>query len=443
MVWLDKLGIIGKNIATLLLLSVLLPFNLTWVILTVLLSVFRRRSMTSSGKTIMVSGGKMTKALHLARAFHRRGHRVILLETHKYWLIGNRFSWCIDRFYTVPDPRSADYAESLLAIVLKEKVDVYVPVCSPVASYYDAKAIDVLQKHCQVFQPNPEIVTLLDDKYQFIKKAEELGLNVPRSFIITDRQQVLDFDFSQEKHPFILKSIKYDAVRRLNLTKLPCQTKEETIEFVNSLPISSTNPWIMQEFITGQEYCTHSTVKDGELRVHCCCQSSAFQVNYQYVEHPEIKEWVSTFIKALGLTGQISFDFIQSNQDGKIYPIECNPRTHSAITMFYNHPDLADAYLAEEFSKTIVPLPNSLPTYWLYHELWRLFTHLFNWQEVNKRLNIILYGKEAIFSFDDPLPFLMVYHWQIPLLILRDLIELRGWIRIDFNIGKLVQLDGD
>jgi hypothetical protein len=37
----------------------------------------------------------------------------------------------------------------------------------------------------------------------------------------------------------------------------------------------------------------------------------------------------------------------------------------------------------------------------------------------------------------------MVHHWQIPLLLLDDLRKRKGWVRIDFNIGKLVQIGGD
>ena len=44
------------------------------------------------------------------------------------------------------------------------------------------------------------------------------------------------------------------------------------------------------------------------------------------------------------VTGQASFDFIEA-ADGHAYAIECNPRTHSAITMFYDHPQVAAAYL--------------------------------------------------------------------------------------------------
>jgi len=254
----------------------------------------------------------------------------------------------------------------------------------------------------------------------------------------------VDFDFSNETRPYIIKSIAYDSVRRLDLTRLPCKTPEATAAFVRGLPISEDRPWIMQEFIPGQEYCTHSTIRDGELRMHCCCESSAFQVNYEHVDKPEIEDWIRRLAKALNLTGQVSFDFIESKESGEIFAIECNPRTHSAITMFYNHPAVAEAYVGSEpFGQPIQPLASSRPTYWIYHELWRLLTHLYSPGYVLERLKIIFQGKDAIFDWKDPLPFFMVHYWQIPLLLLQDLRQLKGWVRIDFNIGKLVQLGGD
>ncbi len=76
----------------------------------------------------------------------------------------------------------------------------------------------------------------------------------------------------------------------------------------------------MHSFIPGKEYCTHSTIRDGVVRLHCCCESSAFQVNYENVEHSKIREWVTHFVKELGVTGQLSFDFIEA-EDGNVYAI--------------------------------------------------------------------------------------------------------------------------
>jgi hypothetical protein len=441
-----KFQTVAKTITTLLLLFLALPLNLALTSVALLRSAFIKLIRPSTPKavsapTILISGGKMTKALQLARSFHRAGYRVILVETHKYWLTGHRYSWAVDRFYTVPNPQLASYSQALLEIVQQESVKVYVPVCSPVSSYYDALAEKTLADHCTVMHLDVATLQRLDNKYEFATAAKMLGLLAPDSYLITSPQQVIDFTFAGDRK-YILKSILYDSIRRLNLTQVPCATTNETAAFVKSLPISEQQPWIMQEYITGQEYCTHSTVYNGHLQLHCCCKSSAFQVNYQQVDQPEIEDWIRRFAEGLNLTGQISLDFIEAADTGEIYALECNPRTHSAITMFYNHPDVAKAYL-EPLTSTVQPLATSRPTYWIYHEVWRLLTHLWSPSQTWQRLQIIFQGKDAIFDWDDPLPFLLVHHWQIPLLLGGNLRHPKEWIRIDFNIGKLVEVGGD
>ena len=434
----------GRTVATLAALALLLPVSLALAAVGVAGAATRRRRTDAAPamrRTVLVSGGKMTKALQLARSFHAAGHRVVMIDSHRYWLTAHRFSRAVDRFVTVPPPDAPEYVDALLDVVRREHVDVYVPVCSPLSSLYDAAARPRLSAVCEVVHVGPDTIDLLDDKHRFAETAAALGLRAPRSVRITDPAQVLDFDFGDSGRAFILKSIAYDSIRRLDLTRLPRPTRAETETFVRSLPISPDNPWVLQEFIPGDEYCTHGTFRDGELRVHACCRSSPFQVNYEQIDKPGIEDWVKRFGKALSLTGQASLDFIEASDDGQIYAIECNPRTHSAITMFYDHPELSAAYLGGTLSQTpIVPTADSRPTYWLAHELWRMIRTP---GRAAERLMVIWRGKDAVFDRGDPLPFAMLHHWHVPLLLLRDLRERRGWFRIDFNIGKLVQAGGD
>jgi predicted ATP-grasp superfamily ATP-dependent carboligase len=439
-----------QNLGTLALLLIALPFNLmivltAWV-MNWLRKPFEKKVIAEHPKRILITGAKMTKALQLARSFHQAGHTVFLVETHKYWLTGHRFSNAVEGFYTVPAPKKDPdgFCQGLLEIVKREQIDVFIPVTSPVESYYCSLAKPLLSPYCEVIHFDADITQMLDHKYRFIEKAKELGLSVPKTFLITKPEDVLNFDFEADSSQYILKSIPYDSVHRLDLTRLPMKSKSDMEQFVKGLPISQDKPWIMQEFIKGKEYCTHSTVRNGKIRLHCCSESSPFQVNYQQIDNPEILEWVKKFVQPLNLTGQVSFDFIQA-PDGQVYPLECNPRIHSAITMFYNHPGVAEAYLKEGQGvdeAPITPLANSQPTYWLYHELWR-FTEVNSWEKLKVWFRKITQGTDAIFKVNDPLPFLMVHHWQIPLLIWGNLKQLKGWIRIDFNIGKLVELGGD
>ena len=436
-----RLAMVPKTLGAQALLLSMLPANLALTGAALVRSAVRPapREVAARPRTILISGGKMTKALQLARSFHRAGHRVVLVEAAKYRFTGHRFSNAVDRFYAVPKPQDPAYAQALLDIVRRENVDVYVPVCSPAASYYDALAKPLLEPYCEVLHCDVDDIELLDDKYRFASAAAELGLPVPDTHRITDPAEVARFDFDDEHAgPYILKSIAYDPVHRLDLTPLPASTPAETARLAAAKPISDGNPWILQQFVQGQEYCTHGTVRDGELTVYCCCESSAFQLNYASVDKPEIEDWVRTFVRERKLTGQVSFDFMQTG-DGRTFAIECNPRTHSAITMFYNHPDLAAAYLDAD-GPSIRPLASSRPTYWLYQELWRLVRHP---GTVRERVSIVAHGKEAIFDWTDPLPFLLVHHLQIPSLLLHNLRHLKDWIRVDVNIGKLVEPAGD
>jgi predicted ATP-grasp superfamily ATP-dependent carboligase len=423
----------ARTLATLGLLGCALPLNVA-----ITAAALARRRLRHPPTPILISGGKMTKALHLARAFHHAGHRVVLAESARYRLTGHRFSRCVDAFHTIPAAGDPGYTAALVDLVRREHVDVYVPVCSPASAYDDAQARAPMQEYCEVLHFDPDTLARLDDKAAFAQTAAALGLTVPDAHRITDPEQVTEFDFAAGTPPYILKSIAYDPVRRLDLTRLPRVDAAATEAFAHSLPMSEDNPWVLQAFVDGPEYCTHSTVRNGRVQLHCCCESSASQLNYAMVEIPEIEAWVKRFVGALGLTGQVSLDFIRG-QDGRYYAIECNPRTHSAITMFYDHPGVAAAFL-QDGQPTITPTATGRPTYWLYHELWRALRHP---RTAPAALRRIREGREAIFDWEDPLPFLAVHHLQIPALLLDNLRRGGSWVKIDFNIGKLVEPEGD
>lgn len=286
---------------------------------------------------------------------------------------------------------------------------------------------------------NVDQIALVDNKYSFTDKARTLGLPVPKSFCITSRRQLLDFDFDKEHRPFICKSIMYDWLDRGAMVTLPRPTRAETIDYINHLPISDECPYILQEYIEGDEYCTHGTCLDGQLTLFTSCHSSSWQLDYKHVDHPAIFDWCSKYVRALKLTGHASFDFIVGHDDGKAYGIECNPRVHSAITAFYNHPRIADAYFPPPAATPMIPLANARETYWLPHELWRILHHIQSMDKVSHSLRTIFTGREAIWSWDDPLPFLLHYHLHIVYLLLDNLrpSRVRFFHKIDCCLGEL------
>jgi hypothetical protein len=102
----------------------------------------------------------------------------------------------------------------------------------------DALAKPLLEPYCEVLHGDADTVAMLDDKYTFSATAASLGLTVPDAYRICDPGQVEDFDFGAAKPPYILKSIPYDPVHRLDLTTLPRPSRAETAAFARSKPIS-------------------------------------------------------------------------------------------------------------------------------------------------------------------------------------------------------------
>ncbi|QIK68741.1 ATP-grasp enzyme [Nocardioides sp. HDW12B] len=433
-----RLARAGRTVGAVALLQATLPVNLALVGAARLRPSRPPVPPDPRRRTVLVSGGKMTKALALARHFHAAGHRVVMVETARYRWTGHRFSRAVDAFHVVPDTSSPDYADALLRVVKEEGVDVYVPVCSPAASLPDAEAGALLSGHCEVVHLDAGDLCQVDDKQAFSAMAAGLGLPVPETHRITDPQQVLDFDFAATGLTYVLKSIPYDPVRRLDLTPLPRPTPAETETFVRSLPISEDHPWILQELLVGTEYCTHGTVRDGRLQVYVCCASSPWQLTYEQVDKPQIREWVERFVAAGGWTGQLSFDFIEG-ADGVARAIECNPRTHSAITLLHDHPGVSAAYLDDDAPLVEPPL-GGRPTYWLHHELWQSLRHP---RTAPGRLRTVRRGVDAVLDRDDPLPFLALHHVHVPSLLLGNLRRGRPWQKVDLNIGKLVEPGGD
>ena len=313
------------------------------------------------------------------------------------------------------------------------------PVCSPVSSYYDALAKPVLSRYCEVLHEDADMVRQLDDKYEFSVLAASLGLPVPDAHRICWPGQVEDFDFGTATPPYILKSIPYDPVHRLDLTTLPRPSAAGHRGF-RPVQADLAGHSVDHAGPGPRAGSTARTAPSGTGRSRSTAAASRRR------SRSTTRWWTSRRSKRgcggssapLKLTGQVSFDFIQAD-DGRVYAIECNPRTHSAITMFYDHPGPGRRLPGPRRARGRARPPDSRPTYWIYHELWRLITG----PDRRARLAVIRRGKDAIFDWDDPLPFLMVHHLQIPWLLLGNLIRGKDWIRIDFNIGKLVEPAGD
>ncbi|GAA3325969.1 hypothetical protein GCM10020331_060000 [Ectobacillus funiculus] len=79
--------------------------------------------------------------------------------------------------------------------------------------------------------------------------------------------------------------------------------------------------------------------KNGKLLAHSVYQTEftaglGATIAFQHTECDPIFHLFQYSLKKLKYSGQIAFDFIVT-KDGKVYPIECNPRTTSGLHLFF------------------------------------------------------------------------------------------------------------
>ncbi len=58
----------------------------------------------------------------------------------------------------------------------------------------------------------------------------------------------------------------------------------------------------------------------------------------------QIWEWVRAFCAATKASGQLCFDFMKDEDDGRLYAIECNPRCSSILLNFCDHQHASEAF---------------------------------------------------------------------------------------------------
>jgi len=153
---------------------------------------------------------------------------------------------------------------------------------------------------------------------------------------------------------------------------------------------------------------------------------------------------VTTFVKNTGLSGLVCFDFLVDAYDN-VYCIECNPRLHSAIVSFESqskmnslHRSLLSALdIIDLNSSNIEPinLINNTEVYWFFQELEKLFK---GETSLNRFLQLLINGKEAVWRIDDPVPFFVLNFLQIPRLLLHSIINRTIWSKVNFCLGQVL-----
>ena len=429
----------------------------------------------------------MTKGLALARLFYAAGHNVIGADFEPTLLptTCGRYSRALKAFYRLDKADgttegSARYTQSLLDIINREHVDLWVS-CSGVASALDdgrAKETLELITSCKAVQFDVSMTKKLHEKHSFMDFTQSIGLRIPHSHHITSQEQAIEILSrpAASDMRFVMKFTGTDDSVRGDMTLLPLSSPRKTEAHIKRLTISESRPWILQQFISGPEYCTHALVINNKVTAFTACPSAELLMHYSALPSTSVlsrcmlkftQKFASSCPK--GFTGHLSFDFMvyQADVDAAaggevksvpLWPIECNPRAHTAVVLFSDTPELGSKGYMKLFddqkqdTKQHDPIYPNKPAryYWLQHDFVTLVVQPVvqllsgqggslagSWSSVMEFLEHLLLWRDGTLEIWDPLPAWVLWHISWPWIFLSSALTDSKWSRINVSTMKV------
>ena len=448
----------------------------------------------------------MNKGLALARAFHEVGHDVIGADFEPYGIpIPGRFSRALRKFDRLPKPTEKDgskfYIDALLQIIYREQVDLWVNCAGLFTAIEEAEAKEAVEQrsNCVAIQFDVATTSALHQKHIFIQQTQDLGLPVPETHHVTSKSAVVQIlhgsDTSISTTPsrtkYILKAVGIEDSFRSDMTLLPLPTKSETDNHLAPFPISTSTPWVLQEYIPGEEYCTHALIVNNVVKTFVACPSNNLLLRYKALPSRSslslaMQRFTEEFVarSAPGMTGHLSLDFMikeEASEKGVhlgLRVIECNPRAHTAAVLFAGQShSVTAAYLSalsppidngNGLSKSLLLSQRSLSNtagnneesivtpredqpnvYWIGHEVVTLLFLPFTIGKISATkylgnvatlLERIFFWTDGMFAIWDPLPFWWHYQVWWPGVLAACAWTGRKWSRINVSTGRFHEL---
>jgi predicted ATP-grasp superfamily ATP-dependent carboligase len=270
----------------------------------------------------------MPFALGLIRRLGEAGHELVASDT--YGAAPGGHSRYVSRHFVTPAPRldPPGFVTEVARIATDEGIDAVVPPWEDV--FYLSALRAKLPADVGLYAASFDALARLHDKATFQDLAEELGVRAPETAVARSSEEL---KAATERFPRYFARAAFSRGGVELLTNTGPLAGHVSIDDVEP---TADSPWLVQEFVDGPMICTYSTLHDGRATAHCCYRAPrqwehSTGIQFESVDGAESLAVVETIGKAVGYTGQISFDFVAS--DDGIVIIECNPRTTDGVLL--------------------------------------------------------------------------------------------------------------
>jgi len=314
--------------------------------------------------TVLLLGVRAPVACDVARSLAAAGARVVAADAWRW--PPARWSRAVARYVRLPAPRAdaSAFASAVAEAARAERVDAVVPLCEEgywLAAWIAARP-GLLPRGCRLVAPTGDVVARLHDKAAFAEAARRHGLAVPSTRRLSSADDVEAVLADGPPDRWVFKPA-WSRFATATLVGAPSAVVRRRVR-----PTAEA-PWVAQARVDGRGLCTYSVVRDGAVIAHGAYRPaivySRAAVVFEAIEHAAAEDWVTRMCASEGLSGQVSFDFIEGavaagearDAPGGLYAVECNPRATSGANLWQGDPALGTALLA---AAGLAPLPSEI-----------------------------------------------------------------------------------
>jgi predicted ATP-grasp superfamily ATP-dependent carboligase len=352
-------------------------------------------------QTVILTIGRLPKALDFARSFHAAGWRVVVAEPYARDLTS--VSRSVARRVRVPAPSQGKtaYLNALAEAVVAEKASLVLPLSEETMHVAALPAVLATRgiSGVTVWTPPQEQLLQLHDKERFAALAHSVGLDAPLTARVgSDAATVIAAAGAHVVKPVF-----------------SCSGRGVSFHDAGAAPKMSAERMIVQALVRGQAVSTFGQVHGGRVVVNVVYRgtiaSGTVCVGFERIDVPAVETWVARFAEATRYSGFVSFDFIV-DAGGRVWAIECNPRVTSGVH-FVENVDLAAAVLnPATMQPRLRPVQRLMQ---FYPALTEVQTSMFS-TRFGANVKAMLSSRDVTFSASDPMPFITMPWTAWPIL---------------------------
>ncbi|WCO68060.1 hypothetical protein PO878_04895 [Iamia majanohamensis] len=283
--------------------------------------------MAAPARTVLVTTSRMPFAVDEIRMLGEAGDVVVASDTFGA-TPGSHSRGAAHHITTrAPTQEPDGFVDDVVAAVERFDVDVVLPMFEEV--FYLAAHRDRLEG--RLFAPDLPTLARVHDKVSFAELCRGLGLPVAEAVTAASDAELAEA-LGRWDHWFARAAFGRGGLDILTNTG-PLAGDGDAAD-VHPTP---EDPWLVQEFLDGVDRCSWSVVRDGKVVLHSTYEHP-LQIDdrggivFASVDAPETLEAAQRIAGELGWDGQISFDFLRTD-DGVHHMVECNPRPTAGCTV--------------------------------------------------------------------------------------------------------------